>query len=504
MSAIFTVSELTRSVKNLLEAEFPFVWVRGQATNVARPASGHVYFTLTDGDAALSVVWFKSAQTSAKPVEQNGERINPLTGEIEEEAGGAALTGSGLEDGMEVLCAGRLNVYEPRGQYQLVAELVQDQGVGDLALAFEALKRKLSDKGYFDEDRKIAAPRDPKRVAVITSPSGAAVRDFLRIAQSRGTGSEIRIYPSLVQGDMAPAQISTQLDQVDEDGWADVAVLIRGGGSLEDLWAFNTEPVADAVFRARVPVITGVGHEPDVSIADFVADLRAATPSHAAQELWPRRETLAQQVDRLDMAMHRAYAGWLADKRAAFDHLRKALVWLSPARRLDRMEDRFRTLLEKLESGGNGLFYDKLSRAQGLEDRLARAFGPERVAAQRRETAAVAARLARAFGPAAVGEAAGRLDDATRGLARSMGALLENRSRGLALTSTALKGLDPEAPLERGYSLVRVERTGVFLRDPKEVTPGDALAIRVRDGQVAAVVADDASDAAERDNSRER
>ncbi len=203
-----------------------------------------------------------------KPVSQGGEKINPLTGEVEEEAGGTALTGAALEDGMEVLCAGRLNVFEPRGQYQLVAELVQDQGVGDLSVAFEALKKKLAEKGYFDEDRKIALPRDPVRVAVITSPSGAAVRDFLRIAKTRGTGSEIRIYPSLVQGDQAPEQIAAALDMVDADDWAEVAVLIRGGGSLEDLWAFNTEPVADAIYRARVPVVSGIGHEPDVSIAD--------------------------------------------------------------------------------------------------------------------------------------------------------------------------------------------------------------------------------------------
>ena len=225
--------------------------VRGQVTNLARPASGHVYFTLTDGDAALSVVWFRSSQVSAEPVDQGGDKVNPLTGEIEEERGGTALTGSGIKDGMEVLCAGRLNVYEPRGQYQLVAELVQDQGVGDLAVAFEALKKKLSQKGYFDEDRKIAIPSAPVRVAVITSESGAAIRDFLRIAETRGTGAEIRIYPTLVQGDRAPEQIAAALDAADADDWAEVAVLIRGGGSLEDLWAFNTEAGGGRHFRGR-------------------------------------------------------------------------------------------------------------------------------------------------------------------------------------------------------------------------------------------------------------
>jgi len=488
LSNILTVSELTRSVKNLLEAEFPFVWVRGQVTNLARPASGHVYFSLTDGDAALSVVWFKSSQMSAKPVDLGGDKVNPLTGEIEEHEGETAISGSGIEDGMEVLCAGRLNVYEPRGQYQLVAELVQDQGVGDLAVAFEALKRKLAEKGYFDEDRKLALPGDPRRVAVITSESGAAIRDFLRIANTRGTGSEIRIYPSLVQGDRAPEQIAAALDQADADDWAEVAVLIRGGGSLEDLWAFNTESVADAIFRARVPVITGVGHEPDVSIADFVADKRAATPSHAAQELWPRRETLAQRVDVLDMALGRGYANWLLGKEAEFEHLRKALVWLSPERRLERMEDKFSSLLARLGGAGWDHFFECASEATQYTGRLERTFGPESLDGLGLEVSSLTHRMGRAFGPETMDDCFSELGGLARRMEQAAYRLDDSRTRDLELLSTALHGLDPEAPLERGYSLVRVERTGEFLRDPKGVTSGDALDIRVKGGRVAAVV----------------
>ncbi|QGY38873.1 exodeoxyribonuclease VII large subunit [Pseudodesulfovibrio cashew] len=488
MSAIFTVSELTRSVKNLLEAEFPFVWVRGQVSNLARPASGHIYFTLTDGDAALSVVWFKSAQAASQPVTDGGERINPLTGEVEETAGTTALSGSGLEEGMEVLCAGRLNVYEPRGQYQLVAELVQDQGVGDLAIAFEALKKKLSEKGYFDEDRKMAIPRNPKRVAVITSPSGAAIRDFLRIADTRGTGAEIRIYPSLVQGDLAPEQLAKALDQADAEGWAEVAVLIRGGGSLEDLWAFNTEPVADAIYRSRLPVVTGVGHEPDVSIADFVADKRAATPSHAAQELWPRRETLAQRLDDLELAMTRAYTGWLLSKGTDFEHLRRALVWLSPERRLERMSDRYAGLLTRLEDAGQDLIFNKHRDARDCVERLGRAYGPGRMRALSAETASWVRRMSNAYNTRRTEDTARQTGALVQRLRTAMERLAEDRSQELKLADTALSGLNPEAPLERGYALIRVERTGQFLRNPKEVTNGDALAIRVREGNVTAVV----------------
>ncbi len=490
LSNILTVSELTRSVKALLEAEFPFVWVRGQVSNLARPASGHVYFTLTDGDAALSVVWFRSSQRSAEPVKKGGDMVNPLTGEIEESSGGTALTGSGLEDGMEVLCAGRLNVYEPRGQYQLVAELVQAQGVGDLAVAFEALKKKLAAKGYFDEDRKLDLPRNPRRVAVITSKSGAAIRDFLRIADTRGTGAEIRIYPVLVQGDRAPAQIAAALDLVDGESWAEVAVLIRGGGSLEDLWAFNTEEVADAIFRARLPVVTGVGHEPDVSIADFVADKRAATPSHAAQELWPRRETLAQKVDALDLSLGRAYAGWLSGKEGAFEHMRKALVWLSPARRLERMEDRFSALMARLEGAGLDHFFGCAERAVRTAEGLDRAYGPQRPMGLGREVAGLAGRLNRAFGPQRVDRMAGDVAGLGRLLDKGGRTASEGAAQRLAVLETALRGLDPEGPLERGYALVRVAGTGEFLCDPRRVTKGDALDITVRDGRVAAIVTD--------------
>ena len=463
MSAILSVSELTRAVKDLLEAEFPFVWVRGQVTNLARPASGHLYFSLTDGDAVLSAVWFKRSQESAQPVSRGGEAVNPLTGEVEE--GGALSLAEVLEDGMEVLCAGRLNVYEPRGQYQLIAELVQEQGVGDLRMAFDALKKKLAAKGYFDEDRKMALPRDPKRVAVVTSPGGAAIRDFLRIADQRGTGAEIRIYPTLVQGDQAPEQVARALDQVCETGWAEVAVLIRGGGSLEDLWAFNTEPVADAIYRAQVPVVSGIGHEPDVSIADFVADRRVATPSHAAQELWPRRETFMQSVDQLEMGLTRAYAAQVGEKSASFAELRRALLWLSPVRKVERFEETFRSLADRLSRAVEAGVHRKADRAAQLTGRLMRAHGEDNI--RRKAT---------------------RLSAVVQGFYNSTHRMLEGREREFSVLQAGLHGLDPEKPLERGYSLVRVEKTGAFLRSPAEVAPGDTLDIRVKDGSIAATV----------------
>ncbi len=370
MSHIVSVTDLTQALKDVLEAEFPFVWVRGQVTNLARPASGHLYFTLSDAGAALPVVWFKNSQGrggSSRNMGKGGakadaidtadttdsvdrvdriDRIDPLTGEVLEPGRDVAAS---LADGQEVLVAGRVSVYAARGAYQLVAELVQPSGVSDLALAFEALKRTLEARGWFDEARKKPIPESPLRVALVTSGQGAAVRDFLRLAEARGAGAALRIYPTLVQGEAARAQIAAALDAANADTWpgggkvdggkAEVIVLIRGGGSLEDLWAFNTEIVAEAMVRSAIPVVTGVGHEPDVTIADFVADKRFSTPSAVAAGLWPLRADLMQAVDGLEADLKRAFSALLERKQARLAELRRGLAWLSPVQRLARLDE---------------------------------------------------------------------------------------------------------------------------------------------------------------------
>lgn len=467
MSHILSVAELTRALKDVLEAEFPFVWVRGQVTNLARPASGHLYFTLSDAEAALSVVWFKGSQGRGKAAPGDGaERIDPLTGEVLAPGRGVADT---LADGQEVLVAGRISVYAPRGGYQLVAELVQASGVSDLALAFEALKRTLADKGWFDEARKRPLPANPARVALVTSPQGAAVRDFLRLAEARGTGCEIRIYPSLVQGEAAPAQLTAALEAAGADDWggerAEVIALIRGGGSLEDLWAFNSERLAEAVLRSAIPVATGIGHEPDVSIADYVADKCFPTPSAVAAGLWPLRTDLAQQADGLEAALSRAFDACLERKAARLAELSRGLGWLSPARRLERLDQGRREALQRLLRAGDRLVEVRRERLAGAVRGLSRAFGP----------ADVAARLE------AVRALAGRAD-----LAATV--RLNAATQQQELLCARLAGLDPEGPLTRGYALVRVERTGRFLRSVAEVAPGDRLGVRTADGEVAAVV----------------
>jgi exodeoxyribonuclease VII large subunit len=468
VSHILSVAELTRALKDVLEAEFPFIWVRGQVTNLARPASGHLYFTLSDADAALAVVWFKGGQG------RGGKTgVDPLTGEVVEPGQDVAAV---LADGQEVLVAGRISVYAPRGNYQLIAELVQQSGVSDLALAFEALKRKLADKGVFDAARKRPIPPNPSRVAVVTSPHGAAVRDFLRLAAARGTGAAIRIHPALVQGESAPAQIAAALDAVNKDGWAEVVALIRGGGSLEDLWAFNTEIVAEAMARSKIPVVTGVGHEPDVTIADYVADRRFSTPSATATGLWPLRADLMQAVDGLEGDLKRAFASGMERRERGLSEFTRALAWLSPAKRLERLEQGWRDISQRLALSGNRLLVDRRVQVDQAARSLLRAFGPQAIAARALPALALSERLKLA-----------------------LDVRLAEASRTSELFAARLAGLDPEAPLARGYSLVRlVDKKGApsrLLRSVNDVTPGDRLAVRTGDGEVSAVVAENRADA---------
>lgn len=455
MAHIFDVSELTTALKEVVEGEFPFVWVKGQVSNLARPASGHIYFTLKDDRAVLPVVWFKS---SRRDIEAGG--VDPLTGEVFENGRSAEIS-----EGLEVLCAGRLSIYGPRGSYQLIAEHVQEQGLGELYARFEALKSRLQGLGYFDPARKRAIPESPRRVAVVTSCRGAAIRDFIRVASDRGTGAKIRIYDTLVQGEAAPRRIAEALAAVSAEGWAELAVLIRGGGSIEDLWAFNEEVVAKAVFDCRVPVLTGVGHEVDTTIADLTADRRAATPSHAAQVIWPERRILAQAVDELEMDLARTFADVLARKQSELDQHGRALAWLSPGRRIERACDSLARETRAMVSAANVLMERKAQALDSARLRLDAAFGPSAVEA----------------GVRCLSDLAARLDRAAEGFAG-------RKEQALALAESGLSAVNPLGPLDRGYALVTLQKSGRFLRSVRDAAPGDALEVRVADGSLPATV----------------
>jgi exodeoxyribonuclease VII large subunit len=321
-----TVSELTAHIKDLLEGGFPSVWVAGEVSNFSRPQSGHCYFTLKDDVAQIRAVMWRGTASKLK---------------------------FDLADGMEILCRGHLDVYAPRGSYQLVIDELEPKGVGALELALRKLREKLAAEGLFDPARKRRLPTFPRRVAFVTSPTGAAVRDFLEVLRRRWNGVDVLIIPARVQGEGAAAEIVAGIRAANRlSPPPDVLVVGRGGGSLEDLWAFNEEPVVRAIAASRVPTISAVGHEIDVTLADLAADVRALTPSEAAERVVPAAEELLARLrghrDRLRASTMRR----VAHARTRFD----ALASQRPFRRpFDIVHDRSRRLDESATRAAGGL-----------------------------------------------------------------------------------------------------------------------------------------------------
>src|SRR5579862_8840717 len=266
---VYSVSELNASIRAVLDSEFTDLWVSGEISGVKLAASGHYYFTLKEREAQVRAVAFRSAHRYWK--------FRP-------------------QDGLAVLARGRIDVFEARGEYQLIVEVLEPQGHGALQLAFEQLKKKLAEEGLFDPARKRALPRYPRRIGIVTSPRGAVISDMVQILSRRSPGLHIRLFPALVQGEGSVEELCRGLDYFSRSGWPELVILARGGGSLEDLWSFNSEAVARAIARCSVPVVAAVGHETDVTIADFVADLRAPTPSAAAELVVCQREELLDRI----------------------------------------------------------------------------------------------------------------------------------------------------------------------------------------------------------------
>lgn len=472
MDNILSVRELTERLRRTVEQRFPFVWVRGETTNLSRPSSGHIYFSLKEGDDLLNCVWFRGRQ-------REQERFDPLTGEVWEDGPRPSLAAT-LVNGQAIICAGRLSVYGPRGGYQLIVELAQEEGQGRLAAALEELKRKLAALGYFDQSRKRPLPEHPARVALITAPTGAAVRDFIRISSDRGLGSAIRIYPSPVQGDEAPPRLVEAIEQANAEGWAELIVLIRGGGSLQDLWAFNDERVAHALFASRLPVLTGVGHEIDHSIADFVADRSAATPSHAAQLLWPERSVYVQRVDDAEALLEDAMQRQFTRLARNLDQELRALTLLSPSTRLQRQTERLDDAARRLDEAWNSRLAERRRTMEREYERLIRYGSNAPLDARLRDTEALAARLDLAA-EAAFSRAQGGTENLLDRLDRLSSSLFTEHRHALERLALKLEGLNPRAPLERGYALART-RDGHVVKSIHELAPGRRILVEVRDG----------------------
>jgi len=324
---IYTVSEITRLVKLEIENAFPSLWVEGEISNFHRHTSGHLYFTLKDEQSQLRAVMFRSE---------------------------ARQISFELKDGLKVICRGRLNVYEPRGEYQLIAERVEPKGKGALQLAFEQLKEKLRAEGLFDPKHKKKLPLLPKKVGIVTSPRGAAIVDILRTLERRFARLHILIYPAKVQGEGAADEIVEGIDYLGSQPDVDVMIVGRGGGSIEDLWAFNEEKVARAIFRCPIPVISAVGHEVDFTIADFVADVRASTPSVAAEIVIEKEQALADHIEHLEKGLVQTSLYFLQGLKQQVFNLSHHRIFqnfriklLNLEQRVDELEERARDILRR-------------------------------------------------------------------------------------------------------------------------------------------------------------
>jgi exodeoxyribonuclease VII large subunit len=433
---IFSVSELNSAIRVVLDAEFQEVWVSGEISGIKLATSGHYYFTLKEREAQVKCVAFRSSHRYWK--------FKP-------------------QDGLAVLARGRIDVYEARGEYQLLVELIEPQGLGALQLAFDQLKRKLAAEGLFAPDRKRALPRFPRRIGIVTSPRGAAIADIVHILSRRFPGLHIRLYPALVQGEGAVEEVCRGIEFFSRTKWADLVIVGRGGGSLEDLWTFNVEAVARAIAACSVPVVSAVGHETDVTIADFVADLRAPTPSAAAELVVPTHEDLLQRIAgcRAKGTQALRYRLAMLERRLRQQGIERALNVLHRrvGRGLQRMDEQEFRLRERIRAAT-----DARERARRLlEIRLQRFDMRTRLATGRR-----------------------RMETLTVASSQSMRASLTGRRGRLEQLHAKLSQLSPLRILERGYAIISNE-AGI-VKDSAAAPGGSQIHVRLAKGELDAVV----------------
>ena len=428
---ILPVRELVAQVRELVEQEYGDVWVEGEISNFRPAPSGHVYFTLKDADAQLPVVLFRRQAMLL--------RFRP-------------------EDGLHVLVRGRVSVYEQRGQMQLVAETMEPVGAGSLQLAFEQLKARLKAEGLFDAERKRPLPAFPRTVGIVTSPTGSVIRDFLNIAARRHSGLSVLVCPVSVQGDSAPAEIEAALAELNASGLVDVIVLARGGGSLEDLAAFNGERVARAIASSRLPVVSAVGHETDFTIADFVADLRAPTPSAAAELITEAQHKIAEHLATQSHRLERAACFQLLLARQRLTRVPVSRAEGRVSALLHRQEQRLDDLGFRMEAAVTGQLRQRQSETAELTAAVLR-HDPRQGLAEARESLA-ACRT--------------RID-------RSLERTLHRSVARLSALDARLHSLSPLAVLDRGYALV-IDIYGALIRSTSQVARGDVVTTRLSDG----------------------
>ena len=435
---IYTISRLNREVRALLDGHFSLVWAEGEVSNLSRPASGHLYFSLKDRDAQVRCAMFKMRNQLLSFIPANGTQI---------------------------LVRARVSLYEPRGDFQLVVEHMEEAGDGLLRRAFEELKKRLSVEGLFEPTHKKPLPRLPRHIGVVTSPTGAAIRDILSILRRRFPAIPVLIYPVPVQGTAAAPEIARIIRLAGQRRDCDVLIVARGGGSLEDLWAFNEEAVARAIYDCPIPVVSGVGHEIDVTIADFAADHRAATPSAAAELVSPNGEEWLQAFvnleNRLLTQLKRQHHG----KAQALNWLAKRLAQQHPGRRLGDQAQRLDELEQRLQLAWRGQLRHATVSLNALTAQLLR-HDPSR-------------RLQQLHA---------RREHLNHRLIQVMKTGLQQRRQRLAGLSRALDAVSPLATLNRGYAIVKRLPDGTIVRSTDAVNMGDRIEIRVAHGRVISTV----------------
>ena len=435
-SDIYSVSRLNREVRLLLEATFPTVWVRGELSNLARPASGHLYFTLKDSAAQVRCAMFKNRQS--------GLRFKP-------------------ENGMALIARANIGLYESRGEYQLIVDSLQPAGAGALQLAFEALKQKLAGESLFAETHKKALPPFPRAIGVITSVTGAALRDILSVLARRFPLAQVIIYPAPVQGQGAAPKIAAMIALADARRECDVLILARGGGSLEDLWAFNEESVARAIFDCQTPLVSGIGHEIDFSIADFVADRRAPTPSAAAELASPEAAELSAGLRGSAERLLQMQSNRLQQQKQRLLHLSQRLP--HPGQRLQQYAQRI----------------DEY--ALRLNHRMEKRLGQGRL-----RLVATHARLNDLNPAGRLARQAQCLTSLEQRLKRAIGAIISAAGQRLGTLDQILQTVGPLATLERGYAIVTEKRGGRIVREARDLQAEDPLRIRIARAEIDARV----------------
>ncbi|MDO8946873.1 MAG: exodeoxyribonuclease VII large subunit [Desulfocapsaceae bacterium] len=434
--AILTVSQISRSIRNLLEGEFRFIRVSGEISNLSRPYSGHSYFTLKDEGAQLRAVLFKGQQR---------------------------FLAKDIHDGQQVVCHGRISVYEPRGDYQLIVDSIDFHGAGLLQLQFEELKKRLAAEGLFDVERKKTIPLFPRKITLITSPTGAAVHDFLKIWRNRKWGAAIQIFPVRVQGKGAAEEIAEAIVRVNKETDSDIIVLCRGGGSLEDLWAFNEECVARAIYGSTLPIVSAIGHEVDFTVADFCADLRAPTPTGAAEQIIPDFSLLQRQIRRYKRQLTTlllkkidGYSRQVFQNRRLLGDLGRTLSHLTL--QIDHHTSRLTHSMERL-------LQQQTFHLERVMVRLERQSPVNRMTIQ-----------------------AQRLRHATEKLIERTQALLRQKSAAFSAQAALLDTVSPLATLARGYAIVRRKKSGKnreeIITRSIQAHPGEQIEIFLHSGRL--------------------